>query len=408
MNLADIVGGQVVIHPDMLAIPPFKKLWDSFKDKDLATKYLWYIVLKNKYDSPYVETMERDLIEPTLKKELFGNENYELPEIVTQAEDSWKSRTYSLLEYMLDGLLLKLEGAAKYYHLSKDDEMDLDSIIRLHPEIVIVDELAHTNVEGSLNEKRWQDVMTLLDEGINVISAINIQHIESVNEEVQEITGIEVKERVPDSVLQEADEVVNIDLTAEELIARLKAGKIYRPEKIQTALDNFFRTENILQLRELALKEVALRVEKKVENEVVMGVAVGLRHEKFMACISSHEKTPRRIIRKAAKLATRYNTTFIALYVQTPKESMDRIDLASQRYLLNHFKLVAELGGEVVQVQSKDILGSIVKVCKEKQISTVCMGTPNLRLPYAICSILGYRKFLNNLSQANVDLIILA
>jgi len=272
----------------------------------------------------------------------------------------------------------------KIFYKGKElEEMDLDTIIRVHPEIVIVDELAHTNVEGSLNEKRWQDVITLLDEGINVISAINIQHIESVNEEVQEITGIEVKERVPDSVLQEADEVVNIDLTAEELIARLKAGKIYRPEKIQTALDNFFRTENILQLRELALKE-------------------------FMACISSHEKTPRRIIRKAAKLATRYNTTFIALYVQTPKESMDRIDLASQRYLLNHFKLVAELGGEVVQVQSKDILGSIVKVCKEKQISTVCMGTPNLRLPYAICSILGYRKFLNNLSQANVDLIILA
>ena len=157
--------------------------------------------------------------------------------------------------------------------------MDVDAIIRLHPEIVIVDELAHTNVEGSLNEKRWQDVMTLLDEGINVISAINIQHIESVNEEVQEITGIEVKERVPDSVLQEADEVVNIDLTAEELISRLKAGKIYRPEKIQTALDNFFRTENILQLRELALKEVALRVEKKVENEVVMGVSVGIRHD---------------------------------------------------------------------------------------------------------------------------------
>ena len=209
---------------------------------------------------------------------------------------------------------------------------------------------------------------------------------------------IEVKERVPDSVLQEADEVVNIDLTAEELISRLKAGKIYRPEKIQTALDNFFRTENILQLRELALKEVALRVEKKVENEVVMGVSVGIRHE----------KTPRRIIRKAARLATRYNTTFVALYVQTPRESMDRIDLASQRYLLNHFKLVAELGGEVIQVQSKDILGSIVKVCRDKQISSVCMGTPNLRFPHAICSILGYRKFLNNLSQANVDLIILA
>lgn len=246
-------------------------------------------------------------------------------------------------EAMLQGL--PVIPRRKIFYKGKElEEMDLDAIIRLHPEIVIVDELAHTNVEGSLNEKRWQDVMTLLDEGINVISAINIQHIESVNEEVQEITGIEVKERVPDSVIQEADEVVNIDLTAEELITRLKAGKIYRPEKIQTALDNFFRAENILQLRELALKEVALRVEKKVENEVVMGVAVGLRHEKFLACISSHEKTPRRIIRKAARLATRYNTTFIALYVQTPKESMDRIDLARQRYLLNHFKLVTELG----------------------------------------------------------------
>ena len=308
---------------------------------------------------------------------------------------------------MLEGL--PVISRKKIFYKGKEvEEMDLDAILQLHPELVIVDELAHTNIEGSRNEKRWQDVMELLDAGINVISAVNIQHIESLNEDVKGIAGIEVKERIPDKVLQDADEVVNIDLTAEELINRLKAGKIYRPEKIQLALNNFFKTENILQLRELALKEVALRVEKKVENEVVMGVAVGLRHEKFMACISSHEKTPRRIIRKAAKLATRYNTTFIALYVQTPKESMDRIGLARQRYLLNHFKLVTELGGEVVQVQSRDILGSIVEICKEKQISTVCMGSPDLKLPYAICSILGYRKFLNNLSQANVDLIILA
>lgn len=131
MNMADIVAGKVVIHPDMLAIPQFKQLWDSFKDKDLATKYLWYIVLKNKYDSPYVETMERDLIEPTLKKELFGSSDYELPQVVLDAEKTWRERNYSLLEYMLDGLLLKLEGAAKYYHLSKDEEMDLDSIKKL-------------------------------------------------------------------------------------------------------------------------------------------------------------------------------------------------------------------------------------------------------------------------------------
>lgn len=308
-------------------------------------------------------------------------------------------------EALIEGL--PLIPRRKIFYKGKElEEMDLEAIIRIHPEIVIVDELAHTNVEGSLNEKRWQDVLTLLDEGINVISAINIQHIESVNEEVQDICGIEIKERVPDSVLQEADEVVNIDLTAEELITRLKAGKIYRPDKIQVALNNFFKTENILQLRELALKEVALRVEKKVENEVVM--SMGVRHEKFMACISSHEKTPRRIIRKVARLATRYNTTFVALYVQTPRESMDRIDLASQRHLLNHFKLVAELGGEVVQVQSKDVLGSIVRTCRERQITTICMGSPRLRVSNALCAVFAYKKFLANLAQANVDLIILA
>ena len=286
------------------------------------------------------------------------------------------------------------------------EEMDLDGLLERKPAIVVVDELAHTNAPGSRHEKRWQDVMDLLDEGINVISAVNIQHIESVNEEVQGISGIEVKERIPDSVLQEADEVVNIDLTAEELIARLKAGKIYKPEKVSTALNNFFKTENILQLRELALKEVALRVEKKVENEVV--TSVGVRHERFLACISSNEKTPRRIIRKAARLATRYNTSFVALYVQTPRESTDRIGLANQRYLLNHFKLVTELGGEVVQVQSPDVLGSIVDTCREKQITTVCMGSPSLSFPKSLFMILKYRKFVRDLAQVNIDLIILA
>lgn len=303
---------------------------------------------------------------------------------------------------------LPLIPRRKIFYKGKElEEMDVEAIIMIHPEIVVVDELAHTNVEGSVHQKRWQDVMALLDEGINVISAVNIQHIESLNEDVQGISGIEVKERIPDSVLQEADEVVNIDLTAEELIARLKAGKIYRPEKIQLALNNFFKTENILQLRELALKEVALRVEKKVENEVVVS-GMGIRHERFMACISSHEKTPRRIIRKAARLATRYNTSFIALYVQIPCESMERIDLASQRHLLNHFKLVAELGGEVVQVQSRDVLGSIVNVCKERQITTVCMGAPSLRMPEAFFSVLRYKKFMNRLTEVNTDLIILA
>ena len=155
---------------------------------------------------------------------------------------------------------------------------------------MVVDELAHTNVEGCRNRKRWEDVLELLDAGINVISAINIQHIESLNDEVKDIAGIEVKERVPDRILQEADEVVNIDLTAEELIARLKAGKIYRPEKVQTALNNFFKTENILQLRELALKEVAFRIERKVEQcSGTPGKSTGL-HQQQRADPSAHHQ----------------------------------------------------------------------------------------------------------------------
>ena len=204
-------------------------------------------------------------------------------------------------EALVEGLPL-IPRRRSFYKGKEVEEMDLQAILNIHPEVVIVDELAHTNIEGSKNEKRWQDVTDILEAGISVITAVNIQHLEGLNEDVQDITGIEIKERIPDSVLEQADEVVNIDLTADELVKRLRAGKIYKPEKIQTALNNFFKSENILQLRELALKEVALRVEKKVESAVPINT--GVRHEKFLACISSQEKTPRKVIRKAARLAT--------------------------------------------------------------------------------------------------------
>ena len=309
-------------------------------------------------------------------------------------------------QLLIDGLTV-IPRREIFYKGKELEEMDLDAIIRIHPEVVIVDELAHTNVEGSRNEKRWQDVAELLEEGINVISAVNIQHIESLNEEVKEITGIDVKERIPDSVLGLADEVVNIDLTSEELVARLKAGKIYQPEKIQLALDNFFKSEHILQLRELALKEVAMRVGKKVENEFSADMS-HIHHEKFLACVSANEKTPRKVIRKTARLATHYNTDFYILYVQTPGESADRISLANQRYLSNHFQLATELGGEVIQVQSSDIMGSIIDVCKQRQITTVCMGQPAFKIPQVFFTIQRYKKLIDFFSKANIDLIIVA
>jgi len=287
------------------------------------------------------------------------------------------------------------------------EEMDVQAIINLHPEVVIVDELAHTNVPGSKNEKRWQDALEILEAGINVISAVNIQHLESLNRDVHEITGVEVTERIPDSVLRQADEVVNIDLTSDELIARLKEGKIYAPDKVETALQNFFKSEHILQLRELALKEVASQVERKVESEVPRTIT-GLRIERFMACISSNDKIARHIIRKTARLANYYNSQWYVLYVQTPAEAPDKIPLAAQRHLINNFKTATELGAEVLQVKSENAAEAIAKTATEYQITTICIGKPHLNLWRIVLAGSIFNQLLKKMSASDIDLIILS
>src|SRR5471030_2729914 len=215
---------------------------------------------------------------------------------------------------LLDGLPL-IPRRKLFYKGKELEEMDLNAIINLRPEVVIVDELAHSNIEGSKNEKRWQDVVDILNAGINVISAVNIQHIESLNEEVEKITGATINERIPDRVLQMADEVVNIDLTVDELIQRLKEGKIYDLKKVPTALNNFFQTERILQLRELALREVAHQLVRKIDIEVPKNIK--LQPELFLACISTNEDSAKIIIRKTARLASYYHSSWYLLYVQT-------------------------------------------------------------------------------------------
>lgn len=308
-------------------------------------------------------------------------------------------------EALLDGLPV-IPRRTLFYKGKELEEMDTQGIINLHPEIVIVDELAHTNIEGSTNPKRWQDVMQILDAGINVISAVNIQHIEGINEEIREITGIEVKERIPDNVLAMADEVVNIDLTADDLIDRLKSGKIYKPDKIASALGNFFTQNNLLQLRELALKEVALRVEKKVETRVTDGEKI--RHDRLLAVIDSSEKRSRRVIRKTARLATHMNAGFMVLYVKTKKESDDRIPLANQRYLINNFNLAAELGAEILRVRSDDIVETVIKICLDRKISMVCITKPKFSIYSLLIASLRLRLLLNRLAKMNIDLIILS
>ena len=296
----------------------------------------------------------------------------------------------------------------KVFYKGKElDELDVQAVLLLHPDVVVVDELAHTNIPGSKNEKRWQDVIDILDAGVDVITAVNIQHIESINEDVKQITGVEVAERVPDKLLELADEVVNIDMTANELIARLKEGKIYDHSKVQQALQNFFKPEKILQLRELALKEVAGQVERKVDYELT-AKDHAWRHEHFLACISSNHEMAQNIIRKTARLASYYNSKWFVLYVQTPKEAMDRIPLADQRHLINNFKNATELGAEVLQIKHDNIAKAIVETVMERKITTVCIGKPRLKLFQIILRTNVFNQLLKTLSKNDVDLIILS
>ncbi|MDP2386962.1 MAG: sensor protein KdpD [Bacteroidota bacterium] len=306
---------------------------------------------------------------------------------------------------LLEGLPIILRK--KVFYKGKElEEMDVQAILKAKPEVVIVDELAHTNIPGSKNEKRWQDVVELLESGISVISAVNIQHIESLNGEIQKITGIEVQERVPDSVLKMADEVVNIDLTADELINRLKEGKIYDASKIELALKNFFQSERILQLRELALKEVASQVERKIESEAVNPSK--FRSERFLACISSTDESAKKVIRKTARLASFYNSKWKVLYVKTPKEDNDRIPLAKQRHLINNFKLATELGAEVIQVSNNKIVEAIYNTAIEKKVTTICIGKPHFSLIKSILSNTIIDQLLIKLSGSDIDLVILS
>ncbi|MDB4921975.1 sensor protein KdpD [Mucilaginibacter sp.] len=295
----------------------------------------------------------------------------------------------------------------KIFYKGKElEEMDLPAILNRHPEVVIVDELAHSNVEGSKNSKRWQDVLDILEAGISVISAVNIQHLESMNQEIEEITGIPITERIPDKVLELTDEIVNIDLTADELIDRLKEGKIYDKSKVNTALQNFFQADKILQLRELALKEVAHHVERKIDIEIPKQIK--LRPEKFLACISSNAETAKVVIRKTARLASYYRSPWIVLYVQSSSESGDRIKLDKQRHLINNFKLATELGGEVVKIKSDQVTQTIMNVAEEREITTICIGKPHLNLFQVILRTAVFNELLKKIAATATDLVILS
>jgi len=308
-------------------------------------------------------------------------------------------------EVLLEGLPL-IPRKTIFYKGKQVEEMDLKSILDIHPEVVIVDELAHSNIQGSKNTKRWQDVIDILESGISVITAVNIQHLESLNEDVEAISGIQITERIPDTLLEMADEIVNIDLTADELIQRLKEGKIYDPAKVELALQNFFRSEKILQLRELALKEVAHYLERKIQIEVPKQIK--LRPERFLACISSNAEIAKVVIRKTARLASYYDSPWLVLYVQSSDEEFDKIKLDKQRHLINNLKLATELGAEVIKVKNDHITQTIMEIAQAKEITTICIGKPHISFFQLILKTNVFRQLLRKISALEIDLVILS
>jgi two-component system sensor histidine kinase KdpD len=255
-------------------------------------------------------------------------------------------------------------------------EMDLDGLLARKPETAIVDELAHTNAPGSRHLKRYQDVEELVAAGINVITAVNVQHVESLNPLVRDITGVEVRETVPDSFFARANEIVTVDLSAEELRARLRDGKIYPRPQIEQALKNFFRPRNLAALRELALHEVARVLNRKRRDQVRLSAdgsppPVG---ERIMVCLSSNPPNSKKLLHKSARLANQLDADWEAVYVETPAESVKKISTRDFRALLDNIELVQRLGGDTVWLKSDNVPKALLDYARDNGISKIIIG----------------------------------
>ena len=260
------------------------------------------------------------------------------------------------------------------YRNVRMEEMDVDAIFRRKPEVCIVDELAHTNVPGSRNPKRYQDVLEILEAGIHVMTAVNIQHLETLNDAVSRVTGVRVRETVPDTFLDRADEVINVDVTVEELRSRLREGKIYKPEKVEQALTNFFRKGNLSALRELALRAVADEVgEKAASYRLREGLEPALIPERVMVCMSSNVLAPR-VVRTGARIAGRLGAKWYAVYVETPQERPDKIQHHDSEALRDNIKLAESLGATVVRVKADRTAEGLIAFAQREGITHVIFG----------------------------------
>ncbi len=252
-------------------------------------------------------------------------------------------------------------------------EMDLDAILARRPTICLVDELAHTNVPGSKHPKRYQDVEELLLAGIHVITTVNIQHFESLYDEIERTTGVKVKERFPDRVLAEADQIVNVDVSVEDLIERLKTGKIYPEERVHSSLENFFTPTNLTRLREITLTEIAHLIDRRTRRAEADQAPIATT-DRVMVGVSSLSPNASALLRKTARVADRLNAPWYAVYVQTPSEDLTRIDAATQRVLSKTLELAQQLGGIPMTYRGPDVASMMWAFAQEYAIKVIVIG----------------------------------
>jgi two-component system, OmpR family, sensor histidine kinase KdpD len=282
------------------------------------------------------------------------------------------------------------------------EEMDVEAVIARHPAIAVVDELAHTNVPGSKNRKRYEDVMDLLNAGISVITAVNIQHLESLNDAVERTTGVRVRETIPDHFLRRADEVVNVDVSVDTLRTRLRQGKIYDVEKIQQALNNFFRKGNLSALRELALRQVATdQATKSHDYREREGLEQACIPEKVMVCMASRGGG-KKLLRTGSRIAGRLASDWYAVYVETPREEAGRIKPEDYAALEENVRLAEDLGAKVIKLKGRHVADALIAFARREGITHVVFGQSSRSRWNILLHGSVINRFLHEVRDANV------
>ena len=329
--------------------------------------------------------------------------------VVGVVEDHGRIETRSLIDGLERIPMRKVE-----YHGITVEEMDVDAILERKPQVVLVDELAHTNVPGSRNSKRYEDVRDLVAAGIHVISTMNVQHLESLYDTVEKLVNVKVRERVPDAVLAEADQVVNVDLAAEDLQKRLREGKVYPKERVAASLDNFFTESNLEHLRELTLRELASQLDLRRREIRPENAAPGSPNgdaatttDQVMVCLSSRGPNSAKLLRVGSRLAGKLNRNWYAVYVQTPTEEPTVIDATTQRLLGDTLTLANQLGATVFTFKGTDIADTILRFAEEYRVNQIVIGSPH-PIPWWKRVLLGKRSVAEDLimRQKNVTVIV--